>query len=316
MTRYLFSAIIVVALLVFGSGALLVSSGAQESVTSWQQTMHKTSAPYVGCFESTYPSTTWTQVECSTPPTIPLTVGNGNDWVGASSGNLIGDISTGMSMSGFTSESDSSYGSNYYSIQVNSQTFSTTIFNGNSATGWEQFVFINQPGSSQGQVYIQYWLIGYKSTYGSCPSTSPSGVGAWTAYGNDCYANSGSTITPLENPSGIANYSPGGTANNYNNGIDENIFCASTTCYTVSVTDTVLSLYKHWTDSEVNVLGYCCGDTANFNSGTSIGISVDGLTGNGLGITFSCVNTGYTGEMNNLNLGSCTGVLGQYRFSE
>src|SRR5579864_7797707 len=60
------------------------------STTGWEDSLANVPTPYSGCFVSSYPSESWQPTTCSTPPSQPLTVGNGNDWSVQTSGKLIG----------------------------------------------------------------------------------------------------------------------------------------------------------------------------------------------------------------------------------
>ncbi|HVP22478.1 MAG TPA: hypothetical protein VMS77_01045 [Conexivisphaerales archaeon] len=221
-------------------------------------------------------------------------------------------------MSGFSSENDSYYGSNHYSIQINSQQFTTT-YNGVATTGWEQFVFRNTPGSG-GTVFIEYWLVDFYNDHGFCPSGYVPGTTnhSWNNYQNtDCWGDSNYTNTPVENPSNLNNYHFGGYANFLSSGNDVATFCLTGgSCYSVSMPDTTLSLYQNWQVSEVNVFGYGDGYQANFNSGTYINITVTMATGSNTWFTPGSVYTSYSAETNNLNLGSFSPVYGQYSFNE
>ncbi len=228
-----------------------------------------------GCFKATYPNAVWQRTQCTAAPLVPLTVGKGNDWVvNAPSGKLmgrsIGSFTTVESTSVF-GETDSLAGANAFSLQVNSQTFTTsTIYTGSvfAATGWEQFVFL-----SSGAIYIQYWLIGYHSTYGGCPGLGPPGGSSWAQSGTNCWANSPSNGAPSESPNGLVQLSLGGYANQNGSGNDKVNFCVyETSCYVEVLTDHVLDLYKHWSQSEFNVFGWGNSSQANFNSGTTIGV--------------------------------------------
>lgn len=174
------------------------------NLAAWSKTMRRIPAPQAGCFMASYPNTVWQPTQCTTAPLrpfqpmiAPLTVvGNGNDWAAQSSSTLIGSSTGSFTVSGLTSEADSLQGANYYSLQDNSNTFttSTTYTGSKSTTGWQQFILANEPGNNAGKIFIQYWLINYQSTYGSCPSTGPPGAGAspWipTPDGKNCFANS------------------------------------------------------------------------------------------------------------------------------
>jgi hypothetical protein len=301
----------------------------QQNVTitdrsQWSVSMSNSPVRLSGCFVATYPSTVWQVTQCVTAPLLPLlpsTVGNGNDYVAQSSSTLIGSSKGSFQVSGLTSETDSIFGANNYGLQVNSQFFttSTTYTGGKSTTGWEQFVWINYPYyNSVGYGYIQYWLLYYQSSYGSCPSTGPPGGSSWMAYSGHCYANSAGFVTPLEAPTNLASLSLNGFSH-YNGAVnDVNMFCISGgSCYSISITDQIVNLYEHWQYSEFNVFGVGEGSQANFNSGTSITVTNTLKDQSGNVIVPSCVNTGYTGETNNLNLVSCSSNSnGQIVFNE
>ena len=284
----------------------------QQNVTiadrsKWSENMSYSPVPHSGCFEATYPSTVWQGRQCVTAPLLPLlpsTVGNGNDYVAKSPGTLIGSsFGSFQSIYGLTSETDSKYGANYYTLQDNTNFFttSTTYTGSKSTTGWEQFVY-----SSTGYIFIQYWLIGYQSAYGSCPSTGPPSGSSWMTYSGSCYANSPGYSVPSETALNLANLALKGYAN-FANSNDEVVLCISGgSCYAVAITDQVVNLYQHWQYAEFNVVGYGSGSQANFNPGTTITVVNTLKDQNGNVIVPSCVNTGYTGETNNLNLGSCS----------
>jgi hypothetical protein len=288
---------------------------------AWNGYMSHTPAPRAGCFVAKYPSTVWQPSQCVTAPLIrlqpllPSTVGNGNDEVARSPPSTLIGSSFGsfQSISGLTSETDSIFGADYYTLQDNTNFFttSTNYTGGKSTWGWEQFVF-----TSDGFIFIQYWLINYQSSYGSCPITRPPGGSSWMAFQGSCYANSPGTLTPSEAASNLANLILQGYANFGSN--DQTILCISgASCYIMAITAQVVNLYQNWRDAEFNVFGYGDGSQANFNSGTSITVS-NGLTDQqGKVIVPSCVNIGYTGETNNLNLGSCSSNSnGQIVFTE
>ena len=278
---------------------------------AWNRFISHTPTPRAGCFEAAFPSTVWQPAQCATAPLIPLlpsTVGNGNDEVAESpSSTLIGSSSGSFqSISGLTSEVDSKAGADYYTLQDNTNFFTTsTPYTGNNSTrGWEQFVFAND-GSSLGFVFIQYWLINYQKNYGGCPSTGPPNGSSWMEYSGSCYANSPGILAPSESGSNLANLILTGYANFGSN--DQAILCISGgSCYTMAITPQVVNLYQYWQDAEFNVFGYGDGSEANFNSGTSIAVSNSLADQQGKAFVPSCVNTGYTAETNNLNLGSCS----------
>jgi len=297
------------------------------SWSTWHNQISKIQTPNAGCFTVSYPSTTWQPTGCRTVPSSlrlqPSTVGDGNDEVAQSPGTVIGS-STGsfQSITGLATETDTIFGANEFGLQANSQFFPgvSTLYTGDKSGyeySWEQFVFANDPSGLYGtQIFIQYWLINYQNTYGSCPATPPPGGDGWYAYSGSCYANSASASVPTQTASNLANLALTGYANYGSN--DENLFCISGEgCYTVALTDQVVDLYQYWLQSEFNVFGLGDGSQANFNAGTSITVTNALKDQSGNAIVPSCMNAGYTAETNNLNLGSCSSEgSGDIVFSE
>lgn len=282
----------------------------------WDEYLSKNPLPGAGCFTAKDTGSAWQSEACGTAPSIPLlpsTIGNGYDEVAqSSSGTLIGSSSgTFQSISGLTSETDSTYGANAYTLQDNTNFFttSTAYTGGKSITGWEQFVFFNYAPQGAGLAYIQYWLLYYASTYGSCPSTGPPGGTSWFLYSGSCYANGPAATLPLEAATNLGELTLSGYANV--NSDDESYLCISGgSCYGVGLTSLVVNLYQHWQDSEFNVFGAGGGSEANFNPGTSMTVVST------LSVPPSCVVGGYTGETNNLNLGICSSNGNQMVFTE
>jgi len=332
-------------------------STAQMNLVAWNGIMSRTQTPKSGCFSATYPSVGWVSTKCVAAPNVPLLpqplapltpVGDGNDYSAQSPSTLIGSSSGSFpSISGLTSETDSdgatncgfTNGANCYSLQINSNPFttSTTDTGSHSTTGWQQFIFLNDPGatpSSSGFIYIQYWLFGYLNSYSNCPppSDGPPGGSSWMTPTpnptNSCYANSfadnSPPSVPFEQASNLANLVLKGYVNysSCNGGsCDETVICISGSCYAMAITDTVLNLYLQWYDSEFNIFGFCCGSEANFNSGTTISVQNLLFDKSGNAIAPSCVKTStlgiYTAETNNLNLSPwCLPVDGQITFAE
>ena len=224
-------------------------------------------------------------------------------------------------VSGLTSETDSVYGANNYGLQVNSEFFttSTTYTGGKTTLGWEQFVWINWPAmNSVGLGYIQYWLLGYQGNYGSCPSTGPPGGSSWMVYQTSCYANSLGFTTSLEAATNLSLLSLEGFSNYSGSGNDMDMLCITGVgCNSVTITDQVVNLSPNWEFSEFNVFGVGNGSQANFNTGTTITVTNTLRDQSAHVLVPSCTITGYTGETNNLNLGSCTpNVSGQIVFTE
>ncbi|MDA4115622.1 MAG: hypothetical protein OK442_03585, partial [Thaumarchaeota archaeon] len=270
-----------------------------------------------------------------------------NDEVATSSGTIIGS-STGSfpAISGLTSEVGGQappYNAacltgdgtpNCYSLQLNSQTYSCNTGYTNGFTVpqcWEQFV-----SSNTGELYIQFWLIGYCGVSGgsncgdsppftssnpapsfSCPSTGIPSGSSWMQSGGNCYANSAMVSPPSTAATSLGTLSLMGFANFMGSGNDVIQLCISGgSCYMVTLADNVLDLYNNWLDSEFNVYGDASGSQAVFNAGTSIQVSTTITDQSGSPIAASCNSNEYTGESNNLWMGPCTGGLGGITFTE
>jgi hypothetical protein len=272
------------------------------SKADWAESMNNIPIPGIGCWIASYPSLMWESTQCSTVQPGPLTVGNGVDKP-ADSINYAAADAEGIftSESGFTSESDSVDGSNWYTLQLNSNNFSTTV-GGKATTGWEQFAFLNKgAGSNTGIAFIQFWLIGY----GTCPS-------GWTQYSTSCYRNSTPVTPGYEGPGSLTYYTLTGMTTSTT---DTSKFCNTNAglCYSSTDSDRVNLHSGVWWDSEFNILGAGSGSQANFNSGTSIGLKIDNFEPGE-----SCGSIGWAAETNNLNLGTCSGstTLQYITFSE
>jgi hypothetical protein len=324
LSPYFFSIATVTLLLLPSFGVVVYSDsstpppGPTPQYSSWQDAVTNLPVQSPGCYVANYPVVQWTPggENCVTPPSMPLTVGAGNDWEDYSYSPNIAQAQGWVTISGYSSESDSLKGTNYYSIQVNTNQFYTT-YAGKGTYALEQFVFANTPSTgppysacsnNAGCVFIQYWLI----NYGTCPTTHPY-LTVWTAHGSSCYADSNIGFkTPVENPSGLSSYQQKGYADLSGN--DESVFCNGTQCYATVVPYTILNLAADWYLSEWNVLGWGGGSGACFNaagnpcpapSGSpSFKVTQYLYNSGGADLTSVCNYGGASGETNNLNLPS------------
>lgn len=280
------------------------------TVKQWQQQILKTETPGHGCFKASYPSLVWIPAACGSNSTImPTTVGNGNDKGAAISGGYFSRANGQVtSMSGYQYESDSKFGQNYFSIQLNSNTYPMT-FDGHPANGWTQFMFLNNwdSGAGTGYIEIEWWLLNYQSG-GTCPS----GWKTFSSSGGEANCYTGYLgFTNAYDPSLLPAMVLDGLATGSQ---DQTTFCFGGACNAVSAADTVFLSQSHWTNIEWNVFGLCCYSQANFNSGLSLTIGVTG--GMPDRASLSCNYQGYTGETNNLNIGSCTSTQYSYTLTE
>ncbi|MGB6247916.1 MAG: hypothetical protein WBF54_02315 [Terriglobales bacterium] len=273
---------------------------------AWREAIAHTSVPAAGCFEASYPSLEWNQVECVEAPNIPFrprtgsgsqTVGNGDDYAAEVTSGLISQtIGSFPKVKGVTSE-EGVGGANSYSLQLNSNFMNTPACDGAKdpadCLDWLQYVY----SSDYTAGFMQYWLINWNTT---CPS-------GWGSYGGDCYTNSNAVTIPKEKIGELKTIKLSGLA--VAGGLDTLVMTVGKKAYSVTGEDSVVYLSTAWTESEFNIVGDGGGSEADFNTGSSITVKV--AVTNGTTNAAKCASdAGTTGETNNLNLGSCRGKGG------
>jgi hypothetical protein len=288
------------------------SAGRSASEESWRKSMVRTRLPKLGCFHAVYPSTEWQEIPCVEAPAFPqgrsqgqpgpANVGNGTDFLAQVSGGLIntldGSFPFAYSDVQNPGESDSMYGANAFSVQINSNTFPSGLCGATSypsCRGWEQFVFSNFPGGQfPSGIFIQNWLLGKTQP---CPAS-------WTysSSGGGCFHNSSMTsISPVA-ITDLSQVTLTGDAESVDN-TDAVALAVTTGGYQIFAQeqDSVLNLSQNWSSAEFNVFGGSNRSEARFNPYTVVGPQMTVYITNG---TVSCVGsgTGFTGESNNLNL--------------
>ena len=281
----------------------------QVAQVAWHQTMAAQPSGE-GCFQASFPSTTWERVACQEAPSrpfatphtrttartaaaaaTPFTVGNGADFALHVPGLISSATGSFPSVTGVTSENDGGT-RNGYSIQLNSNFMSgTAACNGVSGClSWAQFVY----SSEEQAVFIQNWLIGI----GRCPNNT------WiNAGGGDCFKNSAAVGAPTLAITGLSGMKMQGTATRGGN--DNLTFTGGGQAFRTSEADTVTGLSGAWHESEFNIIGDGGGSEAVFNRGASVRVEISAVSGSTAAPT--CIaNDGTTGETNNLNLSACT----------
>jgi len=268
---------------------------------TWRKSIVRTARPKKGCFVASYPETKWREVRCGTPPNRPYpprkgvrprTVGNGTDYSAQVTGNTSQAEGSFDSVTGVTSETSGGT-ANAFSLQLNTNPFSTTTCSGASnpaaCQGWEQFVF----SSSFRSVFIQYWLINYANT---CPS-------GWTTYGSDCYRNSANSATPpAQTIAALDQVKVDGAIAGVNGNADDMVTLSiGSTVYSAPGDNDFPDLTNGWRSSEFNVFGDCCGSEATFNAGSTLAVRSAANSGTPA-IPPTCQVAGFTGETNNLTL--------------
>ncbi len=304
------------------------------SQDEWRRTMTRTPLPKSGCFTSSYPSTQWQEVPCTTAPARPypprgprpMTVGNTVDVAADVAPDTL-SLTTGSfdSVVGVTNETDLSTGApNTFSLQINANFFDTPACigaNPNSknplsptCVGWQQFVFSNSAcahGLTCASVFIQYWLINFGP---KCPAKGGA-VSGWmtTPLSPDsCFANSAAAPVLPQTIAGLANFNLTGTTSTGSDAVFMSVGNPAILS-AMGGPGSVLGLAGLWHQAEFNVFGDANDNTAKFNAGSTLVVrtSVD----RGSSAAPSCVSNqvSFTGEMNNLTLTSPPAlVAGQF----
>ena len=290
------------------------------ALAAWQSVMSTLPLPGAGCFTAVYPSVNWQSITCATAaPSVPFSVGGGRDYAAAVySGSISQVLGSFPHIGGLTAESAGGIYSNAFSLQINSQNFSTIYCNGvTGCFGWEQFIFVNdplgaltidpeQPNKPGAWVFIQYWLLGYLSNQnGTCPpgwrsdQAPDSGVPASSCYRNSVAAALGNDGSNYVNIASLGQLSLQGGA-----GVraDFVVLFNSGTATAVGGGD-LLSLAGSWTEAEFNIFGASSAfPQAQFNLGTTLTVAVDISSSGSTGVTCdpNPPPGGTTGETNNL----------------
>lgn len=314
---------------------------------SWRKATVKTPRPNKACFMATYPEIAWHEVACKPPSQKlypprrggairPETVGGANstDFSAQVTGYMSEAEGSFDSVTGVTSEcsvpcdsatdvcpanptcSIAGAAANAYSLQLNTNTFSTTACKTLHAPasgkwgkcqGWQQFVY-DSDGSGGS---IQYWLV----PYGPKGSTCPLGWGqfSYSATPTDpdppvyCYnILSPSNPAPAATIASLQAITVTGSAAGLHAADDTLTITVGSMIYSSPGENLFPDLDKQWNVSEFNIFGNGNNSQAVFNNGSTIVVrnSVDSGT---TSAPKSDEET-YTGETNNLTL-VCTPML-------
>ena len=287
----------------------------------WRKGMSRVKLPKKGCFKASYPTTRWEEVPCGArspypnqPARVshPDTVGNGTDYEAQVSGLISSAVGEFPSVSPSTvTETGPFMGNtkaNAFTLQLNTQLFTTSACGGVSGClGWQQFIF-SQNQCSGPCVFMEYWLLGYYAVGSSCYSAGtccpPS---PWTTDDNDdgdCYYNSASMGTDALTAAELQGTFLMGAAEG---GTDTVLLSTTSGDVTAMATDSVLNLDQAWNSAEFNVVGDCCRSTASFGPGTTIVVRTN--VSDGKPNAPACVSGGTTGEINNLKIEEHTSEL-------
>ena len=270
--------------------------------SEWSIAMSHASLPGAGCFTADYPSTTWTQVSCTSAPDVPFepahnrAVGFGNDYAATVSNSISSAMGSFSAISGLTSEKSAGV-SNQYSLQMNVPYFSSPACasspDPSGCQAWQQFVF-SQPGgkSSASSAFMVYWLINYAAY---CPS-------GWHQAALNCWIASDAVQIPKQKLSALGDLKLTGAA--VSGGNDAVTFTTLKKAYAIDAVDSMLALAGNWRGTEFNILGNGAGSQANFNAGSQITVNIE--LSDGSKTAPACrTNTIFTYETNNLDLDAC-----------
>ena len=211
-------------------------------------------------------------------------------------GSIASAFGTFWETDGLTSETGEGGAANAYSLQLNTNPFTSSACNdaANPATcqGWEQFIYSTKDG-----LFIQFWRLKYGKpcpqgwTPSSLPGTTPG-----------CFQNSKATTVPQQNIADLLTMGVTGSA--VNGGDDTVILTTGTTAFQASAPDSILNLAGKWKSAEFNIFGDCCKNTANLNLGAQLGVGID--VNDGTANTATCSKGSTTAETNNATLvGPC-----------
>jgi hypothetical protein len=298
------------------------------TTVQWRQTLKDHRQPGAGCFTASYPEVQWRATPCKVAPKAPFepphdsvsgrpdTVGNGNDYSAAVPGLIssatasFAGVSSGITEEGQYNDSGPPI-TNAFSLQLNSQFFSTPACGGaaspSACQGWQQYVY----DSYNNALFIQYWLIDFNA---SCPTD-------WITFDPknssdiDCYMNGPKTSLPDGGLTAgdLASVSMYGNANAQ--GDDIAALYLGDQAISVSNPDGVLGLAYVWNTAEWGVFGDAGGGEAIFGSGDKLSpeTQIDSST---FPAAPKCDNEGYTGETNNLTMVATPKITTSHQYPE
>lgn len=267
-----------------------------------------TPLPGNGCFTATQADARWVSVPCGKPPAqpyppsgfgtagtapVPNTVGNGADRSAHAVNPITSATGSFDAVTGLVREVQGTGDENYYSLQLNSNSFESPIGCAGAKVpkdcrGWQQVIY--SPHSAQ--LFTQYWLLNYGN---ACPKNPD-----WAAdTSGNCWRNADNSVPVPAQPIGsLARITI--TSKAALGGNDTATMFIGPAAYTEANPDHVLELSKGWTSAEFNVFGDCCNNVALFNAGTSLTVRTQVNAGTANAPT--CTGAGFTGETNNLTI--------------
>lgn len=248
-----------------GEDADKVSSSISEALLAqsrleWRKSMTEMALPKDGCFTATHPNSAWEELPCAIPsssdPGVPYVGGGpfGTDFVVQPTDTIYWAEGSFPVVSGLISEQGTGGTQDSYSLQLNSNKFTTSAAFCPGCDAWQQFVY-----GSDGQLVVQYWLFSRPS----CPT-------GWNRNGSNCWINGAKLLLPALPIKDLPNMSLLGLATFSDVAY---LTIGNNTIYAVS-SSSMLGLSSKWTNAEFNVYGNGDGATAFFNPGLPAGLTM------------------------------------------
>lgn len=236
--------------------------------------------------------------------------GSSPDWSGYVNGpartNALGTFTYETGCSSYKCETDTFSVYNHFSLQLNTNTYYTTL-NGHQVEYWMQFIYYDNPIYQQGYMGIQYWIYFYPN---AC-STITIGGGGWTGNTGSCSKNSPTWGVAYLTVDKLTQASLAGILSSSSDTIK---YYQGSQVWAQSNPDWLNFYSGNWNTAEFNIFGPA-GGGANFVPGVTLNVQNNfGNTGSGQFET--CNKITFTGEWNNLNLGSCGGNGNYVTFAE
>jgi hypothetical protein len=273
---------------------------ADAAMVSWSRGLMHVPLPGTGCFSASYPAVAWSRIACAAPPHLlfslprrgairPGAVGNGADYTIVTlplvMSAAVGSFPSTSGLKSVRSKGIPSFGGkgisgpNVYSLQLNSNNFSTAACAGMPhCAGWEQFVYTNQPNAygGGGNLIVQDWLL---STTSQALAGCPHGAGWEKAGSSGCVQNAPYSVRVPNVPiTQLYDLSLSGSADSKG---DSAFLAVGSIVYGMKNMqgDGITDLSQHWTGAEFNVVGNGGGSRAIFNSRSKITARIEAHNG-------------------------------------
>lgn len=303
---------------VAGNRAFATASLAERQ--EWRKSLAATPRPSAGCFRATYPATQWQAAACEYGPQLPRLPNPGGgirlETVGNTNGDMTAQVPNGISQAegsfesvSTTGASDTQFGADHYTLQINTEFFDTSVCAGSgpgsTCQGWEQFIY-----GSDGRTSMQYWIIDYGPTPYTCPAPHSAHcdgshvfTDGWCEFTLSartyCATNSAIASVGAAAPTALAGVQMQGNAAV---GLSPDAVTTTVSGTAVSVNGGNLfpDLAMKWHEAEFNVFGFGNSSRVNFDPSTTLVVRTGVDTG--FGAAPGCDFHSFTGETNNLSI--------------